>query len=64
MSGKYRSKKEMQRIVDRFFDNCHQKGYPESLTGEYGDKSNPLPATPSQRHTQHLLPWRVTRVFS
>ncbi len=34
MSGKYRSKKEMQRIIDRFFDNCRQKGYPESLTKE------------------------------
>ena len=34
MSGKYRSKKEMQRIVDRFFENCRTKGYPESLTRE------------------------------
>jgi len=34
MSGKYRSKKEMQRIVDRFFENCRAKGYPESLTRE------------------------------
>jgi error-prone DNA polymerase len=34
MSGKYRSDKEMQRISQRFFDNCRQKGYPESLTQE------------------------------
>ncbi|HSV77047.1 MAG TPA: DNA polymerase III subunit alpha [Bacteroidales bacterium] len=34
MSGKYRSKKEMQRIIDRFFENCSAKGYPESLTRE------------------------------
>jgi DNA-directed DNA polymerase III PolC len=34
MSGKYRSKKEMQRIVDRFFDNCREKGHPESLSRE------------------------------
>jgi DNA-directed DNA polymerase III PolC len=34
MSGKYRSKKEMQRIVDRFFSNCHEKGYSENLTKE------------------------------
>jgi error-prone DNA polymerase len=34
MSGKYRSKKEMQRIVGRFFENCRTKGYPESLIHE------------------------------
>jgi error-prone DNA polymerase len=34
MSGKYRSKKEMQRIVDRFFENCRKKGHPEELTRE------------------------------
>ena len=34
MSGKYRSKKEMQRIVDRFFESCRDKGYPEPLIRE------------------------------
>ncbi|HEX2975191.1 MAG TPA: hypothetical protein VHO68_04575, partial [Bacteroidales bacterium] len=34
MSGKYRSKQEMQRIVDRFFSNCREKGYSESLISE------------------------------
>lgn len=34
MSGKYRSKQEMQKLIDRFFDNCRQKGYPEELTRE------------------------------
>lgn len=34
MSGKYRSKKEFQRIVDRFFSNCKQRGYPDELTKE------------------------------
>lgn len=34
MSGKYRSKAEFQRIVDRFFDNCQQRGYPEEITRE------------------------------
>ena len=34
MSGKYRSNKEMQRIVNRFFENCRAKGYPESLMRE------------------------------
>jgi DNA-directed DNA polymerase III PolC len=34
MSGKYRSKKEFQRIVDKFFDNCNKRGYPVSLTKE------------------------------
>ena len=34
MSGKYRSKKEMQRIVDKFFSNCHEKGYSDDLTKE------------------------------
>ncbi len=34
MSGKYRSKQEMQRIVDRFFSNCREKGYSEEITKE------------------------------
>ncbi|MEX0986838.1 MAG: DNA polymerase III subunit alpha [Bacteroidales bacterium] len=34
MSGKYRSGKEFNRIADRFFNNCREKGYPDSLTGE------------------------------
>ncbi len=34
MSGKYRSHKEMQKITERFFSNCHDKGYPEAITKE------------------------------
>ncbi|MDP4222622.1 MAG: DNA polymerase III subunit alpha [Bacteroidota bacterium] len=34
MSGKYRSKQEMQRIVDKFFSNCHEKGYDEAIIKE------------------------------
>ena len=34
MSGKYRSRKEMQRIVDRFFESCRNKGHPEPLIRE------------------------------
>jgi len=34
MSGKFRSKKEFQKIIDKFFSNCAIKGYPESLTKE------------------------------
>jgi len=34
MSGKYRSIKEMQKITDRFFENCREKGYPEEITRE------------------------------
>ncbi|MEI7491754.1 MAG: DNA polymerase III subunit alpha [Bacteroidota bacterium] len=34
MSGKYRSKKELQRIVDKFFENCRRFGYPEEVTKE------------------------------
>jgi DNA-directed DNA polymerase III PolC len=34
MSGKYRSKQEMKRIVDRFFSNCREKGYDEEITKE------------------------------
>jgi error-prone DNA polymerase len=32
MSGKTRSKREMQLIVDKFFENCKAKGYPDELT--------------------------------
>jgi DNA-directed DNA polymerase III PolC len=34
MSGKYRSKKEMQQIIDRFFSNCREKGYSDDLIKE------------------------------
>jgi DNA-directed DNA polymerase III PolC len=34
MSGKYRSKQEMQRIVEKFFSNCREKGYSEEVTKE------------------------------
>jgi DNA polymerase-3 subunit alpha len=34
MSGKYRSKKELQRIIDKFFENCRRSGYPEEVTKE------------------------------
>jgi DNA polymerase-3 subunit alpha len=34
MSGKYRGKAEFQRIVDKFFANCKERGYPDSLTNE------------------------------
>jgi DNA polymerase-3 subunit alpha len=31
MSGKYRSRNEFQRIVDRFFASCRQLGHPDEL---------------------------------
>jgi len=34
MSGKYRSKKELQRIINKFFENCRRFGYPEETTRE------------------------------
>ncbi len=34
MSGKYRSRKEFDRIADRFFENCRLRGYPDGLTQE------------------------------
>ncbi|MBM3419916.1 MAG: DNA polymerase III subunit alpha, partial [Bacteroidetes bacterium] len=34
MSGKFRSRAEMQKIVDRFFSNCRERGYPEEITRE------------------------------
>jgi DNA polymerase III alpha subunit len=34
MSGKYRSKKELQRIIDKFFANCKNSGYPDEVTKE------------------------------
>jgi DNA-directed DNA polymerase III PolC len=34
MAGKYRSKGEFERIRQRFFDNCSDRGYPETLTAE------------------------------
>jgi len=34
MSGKFRSKRELQRIVDKFFENCRNFGYPEEVAKE------------------------------
>ncbi len=34
MSGKYRSRKEFQRIRDKFFSNCKAKGHPENISAE------------------------------
>ncbi|MEN6354850.1 MAG: DNA polymerase III subunit alpha [Bacteroidales bacterium] len=34
MSGKYRSKQEMQRIIEKFFSNCRERGYSEEVTKE------------------------------
>ncbi len=34
MSGKFRSRKEFQRIKDKFFSNCKAKGHSDSITGE------------------------------
>jgi error-prone DNA polymerase len=34
MSGKFRSREEFQKIKDRFFDNCREKGYEEKITTE------------------------------
>jgi DNA polymerase-3 subunit alpha len=34
MSGKFRSRVEFQKIVDKFFDNCRLRGYPEEITKE------------------------------
>jgi len=34
MSGKYRSKQEMKRIINKFFSNCREKGYNDELTKE------------------------------
>jgi len=34
MSGKFRGHQEMQRIVDKFFANCRERGYPDKLTNE------------------------------
>jgi DNA polymerase III alpha subunit len=34
MSGKFRSRTEFQKIVDKFFFNCKARGYPEEITKE------------------------------
>jgi DNA polymerase III alpha subunit len=34
MSGKFRSKKELERIVNKFFENCRNFGYPEEVSKE------------------------------
>src|SRR3981189_3261747 len=32
MSGKFRSRKEFERVHERFFENCKARGYPDAVT--------------------------------
>ncbi|MBN1416660.1 MAG: DNA polymerase III subunit alpha [Bacteroidales bacterium] len=34
MAGRYRSRREFERIRDRFYNNCRERGYPEELIVE------------------------------
>ena len=34
MSGKYRSREEFQKVKDKFFENCNEKGHDEKLSRE------------------------------
>ena len=34
MSGKFRSKKEFNRIAGKYFENCREKGYPDEIARE------------------------------
>ncbi|MBN2347294.1 MAG: DNA polymerase III subunit alpha [Bacteroidales bacterium] len=34
MAGKFRAKKEFERIQNKFYANCNERGYPVELTGE------------------------------
>lgn len=34
MAGRFRSRKEFERIRDRFFSNCRERGHPDELTAE------------------------------
>ncbi|MFK5854679.1 MAG: DNA polymerase III subunit alpha [Bacteroidota bacterium] len=34
MSGKHRGKNEFKRIVEKFFENCKKRGYPDEITKE------------------------------
>jgi DNA polymerase III alpha subunit len=34
MAGKFRSKKEFERIQGKFFENCRERGYTDALTAE------------------------------
>ena len=34
MSGKFRSKAEFQRIVDKWYANCKERGYPDAIAAE------------------------------
>ncbi len=34
MSGKFRSRTEFQKIVNKFFSNCKKRGYPDEITKE------------------------------
>jgi DNA polymerase III alpha subunit len=64
MSGKYRSIKEFSRIEEKYFVNCREKGYPETLQGRCGGRLNRLPATPFQRPIRHRTRWRASRAFT
>jgi len=53
----------MQRIIEKFFTNCREKGYSEEVTKRYGDRLNLLQDIHSQRLILHHMPLKVSRVF-
>jgi DNA polymerase III alpha subunit len=62
MSGKFRSKKEFERISNTFFENCRQRGYPGELAHEvWRQIASFCRLCLSARHTRHHTPLKVTR---
>ena len=65
MAGRFRSKKEFERIRERFFSNCRERGIPdERLPPKSGVRWHPLPGMPFPRPIRHRMPWKATRAFT
>jgi DNA polymerase III alpha subunit len=64
MSGKYRSKKEFEWLVQRFFEEAKKLGRPDEVVAEVRRQVSSLPVTAFPRPIPPASPWTVTGVCS
>jgi DNA polymerase III alpha subunit len=63
MSGKKRKKNEFEEIVERFFNNCKARGYPDDITKEVWRQIESFAGYSSQKRIQLPMRLKVFRVF-
>jgi hypothetical protein len=64
MSGKFRSRKEFDRISDKFLKTAGNGGIRMKSRMKYGGRSVHLPVIPFLKRIPHLMRLKVTRAFT